>query len=93
MIQQVNTWPVTLDRESIHVPVLWRPDLTSYGILQITEIAAIGFLPNSVVQHRLNRPMRIHVGGTMLVRHSKMNSINTNKRSSRSHASSADKHA
>lgn len=40
----------------------------TYGVLQITEIAAISLLPNSVVQYRLNRPMRIHVAGTMLVR-------------------------
>ena len=33
---------------------------------QITETWAVGLLPNWVVQWKLHRPMRFHVGGTML---------------------------
>jgi histone deacetylase 11 len=33
---------------------------------QITETWAIGLLPNWIVQYKLHRPMRFHVGGTML---------------------------
>ncbi|CAL8468554.1 g8094 [Coccomyxa elongata] len=35
-------------------------------LAEITEISAIALLPNSIVQHRLNRPMRVHVAGTIL---------------------------
>ena len=35
--------------------------------MQICELGALAALPNSVVQKNLNRPMRHHVAGTMLV--------------------------
>ena len=35
--------------------------------VQICELGAVGVLPNVVVQRNLNRPMRFHVAGTMLV--------------------------
>ena len=35
--------------------------------VQICELGALGVLPNAVVQRNLNRPMRFHVAGTMLV--------------------------
>ena len=35
--------------------------------MQICELGALAILPNSVVQKNLNRPMRHHVAGTMLV--------------------------
>ena len=34
--------------------------------MQSTETWAIGLLPNWIVQWKLHRPMRFHVGGTML---------------------------
>ncbi|CAK0781151.1 hypothetical protein CVIRNUC_005298 [Coccomyxa viridis] len=35
-------------------------------IASICELGALGVLPNAVVQRNLNRPMRLHVAGTML---------------------------
>jgi len=35
--------------------------------MQICELGALAMLPNSVVQKNLNRPMRHHIAGTMLV--------------------------
>lgn len=35
--------------------------------MQICELGALAVLPNAVVQNNLNRPMRHHVAGTMLV--------------------------
>ena len=35
--------------------------------MQICELGALAVLPNSVVQNNLNRPMRHHIAGTMLV--------------------------